>query len=122
MLGKGKMLELPIKNDLLYLMRFVDDYIEELVNRVLCDSSEDPHWSAITAENLILCYINVIKWTGENLEFHDVKSYFKSNCFSSLEYEMFEKKCQEEAKYYIGKTKRDRDKGTVCVNPNEKLR
>lgn len=106
------MIDIPTKNDILYLMRFVDDYIERFVNQVLSDSEEDPHWSAITAENMIYCYINVMKWLGKNLDFDDVKSYFKAYWFSDAEYELFEKKCQEEAKIYIGEMKRERLKNT----------
>ena len=46
-----------IKKELLYLIEYSMYYTDELISSVLEDSEEDPHYSAVTASNLIKCYI-----------------------------------------------------------------
>ena len=109
MLGCDIVLDFTFKDDILYLLQFLEDYIEDLVTRVLCDSEDDPHWSAVTAENLILCYIDVMKQLNKTLSYDDVKGYFKAYCFTDPEYELFKRKYQEELKCYVGKIRKKTD-------------
>lgn len=87
---------------LLYLMRYTNYDIETLIQAVLDDSKTDPHYSAVTAQNLIISYIEVLNKIGVELPFQNVAGYFQHSGFSSLEYELFESKRKKEATYYIG--------------------
>lgn len=92
------------KEKLLYLLRFTDDYIENLVYDVLDDSEEDPHYSAVTATNLIKCYIDVMEHFDIELPYKDVDDYLKDNCcLSSEEHKKFTQFTEKEKTYYIGK-------------------
>ena len=66
--------------------------IEWLVENVLNDSEEDPHYSAVTATNLIKCYIEIMGQIGEQLPYEDVKGFITSIGFSPKEYLLFEEK------------------------------
>ena len=88
---------------LLYLMPFIMDDIDTLVENVITDSEEDPHYSAVTAQNMIKCYVDVMTEMGINLPFHDVRSYFSASRYSECEYGTFEEKRKIESAYYIGK-------------------
>ena len=92
-----------INEKLLYLMGFIVDDIEVLINKVLADSESEPQWSAVTAENMILCYIDVMRKAGVSLPFCDVAGCFADCGFTECEYEKFEQKRKKEAQYYIGK-------------------
>ena len=117
------MTDFSFKDEMLYLMRFISNDIEVLTNNVIDDSETDPEYSAVTAENMIICYIETMRGIGIKLPYYDVKSYFKACYFSDSDYEVFEKKREIEAQYYIGKqwhkTRDKRDKGTVLLSPNE---
>lgn len=67
------------KEQLFYLLGFMDDYIEDLVYNVMNDSENDPHYSGVTASNLIKCYINVMTEFGNPPPFSNVKEYFIYN-------------------------------------------
>ena len=86
-----------------YSLHFTESDIEELIYTVLDNSPTDPHYSAVTAKNRIICYIQVMKDLGESLPFHDVKSFFDYCCFTKEEYEAFEKWYESELKIYVGK-------------------
>ena len=88
---------------LLYLLKFIDDYIESSVYEVLKDSKEDPHSSAVTTTNIIKCYIDVMKHFDVELPYSNVKEYFEDNLFTDEEYKAFEDSRIKEAEYYIGK-------------------
>lgn len=87
---------------LLYLMDFICDDIEKLVNNVIEDSTTDPHYSAVTAQNMIVSYITVMEQLGIDVQFNDVRSYFQLMQFSDSDYELFMKKYNIESEYYIG--------------------
>ncbi len=64
---------------LLYLLNHMDGFIEQLVYDVLTDSQTDPHYSAVTATNLIKCNIQVMQQFNKKIPYTDVKGYFKYN-------------------------------------------
>lgn len=64
---------------LLYLLNFLEDYIDQLVYKVMTDSQTDPHYSAVTATNLIKCNIQVMQQFNKKIPYTDVKGYFKYN-------------------------------------------
>ncbi len=88
---------------LLYLLNHMDGFIEQLVYDVLTDSQTDPHYSAVTATNLIKCYIQVMNRLNKEIPYTDIRSYFKYNLLTDDEYEFFEKSRRKESKYYVGK-------------------
>ena len=87
---------------LLYLLKFMDDYIENLIYDVLSDSPQDPHYSAVTACNLIKCYIKVMNENNREINYCDIKGYFENHSFTKQEYERFLESAQKETEYYIG--------------------
>lgn len=87
----------------LYLLQYLDCCINDLVCDVLDDSEEDPHYSAVTATNLIKCYIDTMEALGQPINFHNVKDYLLLNCHTPEEIQLFEEKRASESKYYIGK-------------------
>lgn len=62
---------------LLYLLNHMDGFIEQLVYDVLTDSQTDPHYSAVTATNLIKCYIQVMNQFNKEIPYTDIRGYFK---------------------------------------------
>lgn len=87
---------------LLYVLNFIDDYLNDFIYEILNDSKEDPHYSAVTATNIIKCYIDVMKDLGKSLPYSDVKSYFDFNVYTDEEYNAFEKSRKKESEYYRG--------------------
>lgn len=53
------------KEKLLFLLVFIEDYLGELIDKVLSDSKTNPHYSAVTASNIIKCYIDINKSLGK---------------------------------------------------------
>lgn len=76
--------------------------IELLVENILEDSEEDPHYSAVTATNLIKCYIEIMEDLGEKLPFSDVEGFVRNIGFSRQDYMLFEEKRKKEKEYYRG--------------------
>ena len=76
--------------------------IELLIESVIEDSDEDPHYSAVTATNLVKCYIEIMKELGENLPYVDVEGFIKNMGYSTEDYLLFENKRKKEAGYYRG--------------------
>lgn len=76
--------------------------IELLVENVLEDSEDDPHYSAVTANNLMKCYIEIMTDLGENLPFADVEGFIRKMGFSEQEYLLFEERRKKESEYYCG--------------------
>ena len=85
-----------------YLLAFFETYITQLIDNVLVDSKEDPHYSAVAATNLIKCYIQAMTEVGENLPYDDAKSFMDINGYTEDEYTAFEIRRLEESKYYRG--------------------
>ncbi len=90
------------KEKLLFLLGFIEDYLNGLIDNVLNDSKNDLHYSAVTASNIIKCYIEINEQLGKELPYDDMRSYFKFNAYTEDEYALFENSRINEAKYYIG--------------------
>ncbi|MCH5298021.1 MAG: hypothetical protein J1E85_10190 [Ruminococcus sp.] len=90
------------KEKLMYLLKFMDYNIDDLVYNVVNDSKDDPHYSAVTASNLLKCYIEVMDYLGEELPYRDMRSYFEYNRFDIKDFENFEKSRLNETTYYNG--------------------
>ena len=84
---------------MLHIQRFD---IELLIENVIEDSEEDPHYSAVTATNLVKCYIEIMGELGEKLPYTDVEGFVKAIGFSNEDYLLFEKKRKKESQYYRG--------------------
>lgn len=85
-----------------YMLHFQRCDIELLIENVIEDSLEDPHYSAVTATNLVKCYIEIMQELGEKLPYTDVEGFMKAIGFSTEDYLLFEKKRSQESKYYLG--------------------
>ena len=90
------------EKQLIYLLEYTEHCIESLVYDVLHDSTTDPHYSAVTATNLIKIYIEAMHGLKQELPFNDIKSFFEYNMFSTEEYELFLRKYESELSYYVG--------------------
>ena len=90
------------KNELLYLMHFLERDIEESICGVLDDSLDDPHYSAVTTANMIVCYIMSMKALEMPVPYTDVKGYFFYNHFSEEDFLRFETSRKKESAYYAG--------------------
>ena len=85
-----------------YFMRVMYPTIEKYVDQVLNDSETDPEYSAVTASNVIKCYIQILADLGSAPSFNDVESFFEINGYSDEEYKRFEECLKKESQYYIG--------------------
>ena len=84
----------------MYLLDSQQYDIEELVGAVIRDSDTDPAYSAVTAANLIKCYIKVMQEITDDFYCNDIESYFQKNHFTSEEYHVFMDKYHKETSYY----------------------
>ena len=85
-----------------YLLNNMDCIIVELIDKVLSDSSTDPHYSAVAATNKIKCYIKIMNDLGKKLPYDDVEEFFEFNSYTKEEYNLFEERRRNEAQYYQG--------------------
>lgn len=85
-----------------YMLHIQAFDIELLIENVLEDSEEDPHFSAVTATNLVKCYIEIMQELGEKLPYTDVEGFVRNIGFSKDDYFLFEKKRIKESEYYCG--------------------
>lgn len=85
-----------------YLLNNMDCTIGELIDKVLSDSVEDPHYSAVVASNKIKCYIQVMNELGETLPYSNVEEFFEFNAYTKEEFRLFEESRRKEAQYYRG--------------------
>ena len=90
------------RKKLLYLLEFMDSYIEESIYHVLSDSIDDPQYSAVTTNNLINCYIQVMREIMGNIDIVNTDDYMEQNCFTLTEINIFKSRVKEEAPYYVG--------------------
>lgn len=86
-----------------YLLNDIEEHIVTLIENVLSDSEEDPHFSAVTVCNRIKCYIQVMNDLKEELPYKTVEEFLRFNAFTEDECVLFEKKRKSESIYYIGK-------------------
>lgn len=91
------------KDELQYLLRYTKHCVDELICCVLEDSLADPEYSAVTAQNLVICLIRAQKMCG-NADFPEtVREYFLRNGNYSIdEFVEFERKRSAESLYYRG--------------------
>ena len=80
----------------------MDNVICELIDHVLNDSEEDPHYSAVAATNMIKCYIQIMNEIGESLPYCTVQEFFLFNAYTHEEYALFEELRKKESAYYRG--------------------
>ncbi len=85
-----------------YVLRVMYPSIEEFVDQVLDDSEIDPEYSAVTAANVIKCYIQIETDLGCAPPWDSVEGFFRFNGYTDEEYQRFEEKRQKESQYYIG--------------------
>lgn len=86
-----------------YLENFIIWYIQELVFNVLNDSENEPEFSAVTANNLIKCHIDVSKKLKKSMPYDDVKGFFTWCNFTQNDFQLFEEKRIRESSYYRSK-------------------
>lgn len=91
------------RDELEYLLQHIGYYIGDLVDCVLEDSFEDPEYSAVTANNLIICFLRVQKMLGCLNSISTVKEYFLCSNYSEVDYQEFERRRNIEKAYYVGK-------------------
>ena len=85
-----------------YLLYHMEYTIIGLIDRVLSDSETDPEYSAVTASNLIQCYI-AVKNEGERpLPYTTAEDFFEYNLYTKEDYRRFEESRKKESEYYIG--------------------
>jgi hypothetical protein len=92
-----------IREQLLYLLKFINYDIGNLVGNVLEDDEKDPDYSAVTAINMLACYMNIMRWLEEELPYSNVKEYFSYSWLKSGEYKRFMKSAKKESAYYRDK-------------------
>lgn len=90
------------KDKLLYILDFFDVYLMQFIQEILMDTKEDPHFSAVAANNMILCYLEIMAELGQKLPYNSVKEYFEFQGFDPEEYDAFERSRIEESAYYRG--------------------
>ena len=86
-----------------YLRYSLNEYIEEVLN----DSKEVPEVSAVTLNNLIICYIDFLNSFHFGV-FKSVKSFFIFCGYTEEDYGAFKRKVDLESKYYVGKQFREK--------------
>lgn len=85
-----------------YFLRMMYPTMEQYVDQVLNDSETDPEYSAVTASNIIKCYVQIMTDLGNAPSFNNVESFFKINGYTDEEYQRFEECRKKESQYYIG--------------------
>ena len=85
-----------------YLLHYMEYAIIRLVDHVLSDSKTDPEYSAVTASNLIKCYIDIKSELEGALPYKTVEGFFEYNLYTEEEYHLFEENRKKESEYYIG--------------------
>ena len=85
-----------------YLLNNTEREIGRLIDNVLSDSQEDPHYSAVYASNQIKCNIQIMNELGEELPYSNVEEFFRVNAYTEDEYKAFEASRKKESEYYIG--------------------
>ena len=84
-----------------YLLRFLDYSISQYIDDVMEDSEEDSEFSAVTLNNLILCYIHFLNRIEKD-SVQTVREVFNLHGYTEEEFLDFEKKRIKEAEYYNG--------------------
>jgi len=82
-----------------FMLYSLDCYIDE----VLGDSDDEPEFSAVTLNNIVICYIRLLRKLNTKDVFLSVKDFFIMRGYDESDYLIFKKKLYIESKYYIGK-------------------
>ena len=85
-----------------YLFKHLEYYIDDLVDHVMDDSETDPHYSAVTAYNVIICYLQIKRKSDPSFSISTVKEYLLSCSYTEEDFTLFEEKRRKESTYYIG--------------------
>ena len=85
-----------------YFLHVMYPTMELYVEQVLDDSETDPEYSAVTASNVIKCYVQIMTDLGNPPSFNDVESFFEITGYTYEEYQRFEESRKNESEYYIG--------------------
>jgi len=88
------------KKSIIYILEFFKTQVDRLIKQVLLDSEDDPNYSAVTANNCIKSYMEVMRGLSMKDTCKNVKDYFLINQFTLEEYLMFERKRKIESVYY----------------------
>ena len=88
------------KEKLKYLLNDTEYQIGVMIDCVLSDSEDDPHYSAVATANKIKCYIQVMNDLGEELPYSTVAEFFEHNAYTKEEHTMFEDSRAKESVYY----------------------
>ena len=89
-----------------YILEFVDYSITQFVDEVLEDSEIDPEFSAVTLNNTIICYGDLLK-DAECESFQSLYEFFLSHGYSETDFENVRQKREKESVYYNGKQYKD---------------
>lgn len=85
-----------------YVLEFIDYSIIQYIEDVITDSESDPEYSAVTLNNLMICYIHFLQTVRINVS-NSVKELFISYGYSDKDFDDFEYRRKKESNYYIGK-------------------
>ena len=85
-----------------FLMEWIFYTIDDLIDHVLEDSEEDPHYSAVTATNMIKCLIKTMADHGEPLSYTDAEGYFRESGYSPEDFRLFEENRLKEIPVFHG--------------------
>jgi len=86
-----------------FLLKTVECKLPYYIDDVLKDSAEEPSYSAIYTSNLIECVIEILSCFGEDISFHDYKSYISFSGFSKADVKLFEYKRTIELESHLDK-------------------
>ena len=86
-----------------YLLSFTEDEIEHLIYNVLENSKDDPHYSAVTANNMLVCYMEIMTSLGKELPYSNMESFFEYLLLSEEEYDNYKQQYDDEKIIYVGR-------------------
>lgn len=86
-----------------YMLDWLDYQVENLVWAVLNDSETAPEFSAVTANNRIICFIAVALDNGLPIKYRSTEQYFRQKQFPEECYYKFKTRIEQEEPYYSGK-------------------
>lgn len=87
------------------MLSFNLDYTLEMIERIV--NENEPEESAVTANKLLILYIDLMKEIDEEFKIEDVKSLILDSAYDEAFYNSFEKKRKKELVDYFCDTSRD---------------
>ena len=97
------MVEENNREAIIYMLDWLDYQVENLVWAVLNDSETDPEFSAVTANNRIICFVAVALDNGLPISYRSTEEYFRQKLLPEECYHLFKTKIEQEETYYSGK-------------------